>query len=63
MTLAGLAILLLFLLFAALVLELYFQLVRIPGAMLLRIEHFWNFASPAISIFLLTAEPLACAPA
>ncbi|GEM_PF-3418164 len=58
MTLAGLAILLLFLLFAALVLELYFQLVRIPGAMLLRIEHFWNFASPAISIFLLTAEPL-----
>ena len=58
LTLAGLLISLLFLLFAGLILEIYFQLVRIPGALLLRVEHFWNFASPGICIFLLTAEPL-----
>ena len=58
LTLAGLSICLLFLLLAGLILELFFQIVRIPGALLLRIEQIWNFASPAICIFLLTAEPL-----
>lgn len=56
--LAGLSICLLLAVAIAFVLEIYFQLVRIPGAFLLRIEGFWNFASPAIVIFLLTAEPL-----
>lgn len=58
LTLAGLSICLLFLLLAGLILELFFQIVRIPGALLLRIEQIWNFASPAICIFLITAEPL-----
>ena len=58
MTVAGLSISLLFLFVGGLTLELFFQLVRIPGALFLRIEQIWNFASPAICIFLLTAEPL-----
>ncbi|MCB1167919.1 MAG: hypothetical protein KDK33_17310 [Leptospiraceae bacterium] len=57
-TLTGVAIVLIFLFLFSVVLELFYHLVRIPGALLLRIEGVWNFAAPAIALFLLTAEPL-----
>ncbi|MCB1169339.1 MAG: hypothetical protein KDK25_03345 [Leptospiraceae bacterium] len=58
LSVSGLAAVLIFLLLWGFALELYFQLIRIPGALLLRVEGIWNFASPALAIFLLTAEPL-----
>lgn len=58
LSVSGSAAVLVFLLLCGLLLELYFQVIRIPGALLLRVEGIWNFASPALAIFLLTAEPL-----
>lgn len=38
--------------------ELFYFATRAIGSMLLRIESLWNFAAPAIDVFILTGEPI-----